>query len=1270
MIANMNEKGRQTKLLAAIAIIAMVVCVFAVAMPSVSATADDSGEGADTGSTTNVAQVGENTYETIASAITAIDGKGKITLIGDATEHVEIPAGKTITIDLAGHTITFNGTSAQGTMEDNSDPAGATVLVKGTLTINDSVGEGTVIQTGTSASAAVHVSVGGVLTINDGIYEVTDESTSAFYTIKNLGAVTINGGSVICNSGINSGTDGSSAIANGWSNSANNTDNNTAKMYIYGGNFNGAHYVKNDKSGEMYIYGGTFSGTNRGAAIMNWNVLVIDDDYNSAQDLVVNQKNATDVAVLNAAYGEYGVGELTIMSGTFNTHSIVRMASGYSIGTIEIASGLGTTAFSSGAATIIGSIAIGDNSIEFNGVKFSSNVIIKEGSVILSGTIAGSSTASITAGGEVKLDGVTVTGDSGSGLKIDTVDDGKNKVIIQNLTLDGSSTLSIENGANVEVPADGKLVNSSEATTPISNAGNFVLYSTITDENGVASTQCVNNTGSLAVAPGVTNPVTSASAETGTVVSTTTLENALGLNQNLDSDYTVTTKAFLEKNLIIASGVTLTVNGTLDLNGQTLIVNGNLVIGNAGAIVDGVGGGKINLSKSGVITNNGGLGKGSEVIVGLIDTQSGSRDIYGTGTVTVKDAYGIGFSIDRTVNSENNTINYTLAVSGDVSRKGNVNGTVEVSGDVIAKDTFAIGNGITFSVAVGGKLIVDSGAAFEIDSRGAMSSGTVFIKGGATVNLNGNTTGTFQASTGKYLTNGTYTNGSKTNTTQIEVINIVGLTLEATTASAYDADLKNTVTEDRLVISGAIEQGTFNTETDDDTNGVTYDSASLNIEKDNNTAVDPTIDIDMQYVGVYVVGSLDVADDIDTFTMDGIQFTVLGTVTYDNDGFSKAVTENATLSGAVYSIESVNDRGAKTYINYIRPFDAAFADIANAYETTITVYGSVEITGELTLADGQEISGGEYQISETGKFTVGNGAIMSVGSMDVQGILVVMADGNFTCVPENFNYSAVSQNDAGDRTYSGFMVALNGASEGDVIEVSKYTSVESSFTIPAGVTVRITETGELDAKKDVTVNGVLDNEGTVTVAGNTVVGSTGSIDLTEDISTTFTGTVDVTGTITNDSLFGNTVKVNAFQYQNDDGYYVYTSFGKAVDAVSQMDVFRTINQVGTVTDSSAVTLENIVLNITGTASLGDVTLTDGRIVVIGTLTANITGPSGDEGSTVDSTLSLTKAEDVTVTSTSVPNAQNVQVWSLTITTDSEDESLTGDVAITAGTVSI
>ena len=41
MIMNMNEKGRQIRLLAAIAVLAMVVCAFAVVMPADEANAAD-----------------------------------------------------------------------------------------------------------------------------------------------------------------------------------------------------------------------------------------------------------------------------------------------------------------------------------------------------------------------------------------------------------------------------------------------------------------------------------------------------------------------------------------------------------------------------------------------------------------------------------------------------------------------------------------------------------------------------------------------------------------------------------------------------------------------------------------------------------------------------------------------------------------------------------------------------------------------------------------------------------------------------------------------------------------------------------------------------------------------------------------------------------------------------------------------------------------------------------------------------------------------------
>ena len=748
MNANMNEKGRQTKLLAAIAILAMVVCVFAMVVPSVDA-ADTTGDvETDEGATpTYVAKIGDQSYESIADAINAATEDDIITLIADVNGPVVIPAEKTITIDLAGYSISYDNTTSETADEDNSYTAGATILVKGTLTINDSVGTGSVIQDGTKA-AAIHVSVGGEMTINGGSYLITDETTSSYYVIKNLGTVTINDGTFDTKSGINSDTSGSSVLANGWYDGSKNTSKAEATITINGGSFTGCHYVKNDDYGVMNIYGGTFSGTNRGAAIMNVNVLTIDDDADNTQSVIINKKAATDSAVLNFSYNEtYGKGILTVKSGTFNTYSIVGMAAGYGIGVIDIASGLETTAFSSGAATISGTITIGDNTIEFNSVEFTDNVIIKEGSIVVSGTITGSASASITAEGEVKLDGVTIDG-TNEGLTIETVDDGESKVIIQDLTLTGSATLEIEEGANVEVPSNGNLVNNSEATTPITNNGTLSLYKPITG----SSTTKIANTGTVALAPGVDTGV-----EGGDIVSTTSQGDSLGLNQNLDSNYEIKTSAFLEKDLVIMEGVTLTVgsNATLDLNGNKLIILGTLEVKNNGSVTSGGEAGSLVIGKTGSIINNGVLGKDSAINVTLNSDAATNRDVYTPGSVTLQDVAGIEISVNKKVSSSN--VTYTLVISGDVTKKNNIPGTITVNevngGKIMLDGEMSIGNGITLTGE--GLVEMQSGSTLEITSKGVLNmDGDISMLSGATVNLNGKSTGTFSASTGSYLTNG------------------------------------------------------------------------------------------------------------------------------------------------------------------------------------------------------------------------------------------------------------------------------------------------------------------------------------------------------------------------------------------------------------------------------------------------------------------------------------------------------------------------------------
>ncbi len=1252
MNANMNEKGRQTKLLAAIAILTMVVCVFAMVIPSVDATDTTGGVETDEGATpTYVAKIGDQSYESITNAIGVATEDDIITLIADVEGPVVIPAEKTITINLAGYSISYDNITSGTADEDNSYTAGATILVKGTLTINDSVGTGSVIQDGTKA-AAIHVSVDGEMTINGGSYQITDETTSSYYVIKNLGTVIINGGTFDTKSGINSNTSGSSVLANGWYDGTKNTDKNNAFITINGGSFTGCHYVKNDDYGVMNIYGGTFSGTNRGAAIMNVNVLTIDDAADDTQSVIINKKAAKDSAVLNFSYNEtYGQGTLTVKSGTFNTYSIVGMASGYGIGVIDIASGLGTAAFSSGATTINGTITIGDNSIEFNSVQFKSDVMIKEGSIVVSGTITGSSSASITAEGEVKLDGVTIDGTDG-GLKIETVDDGESKVIIQNLTLAGSATLGIEKGASVEVPANGKLVNNSTATTPITNAGTLSLYTPIT---GTPNAK-VSNTGTVALAPGVDTEV-----DGGNIVSTTSQGDSLGLNQNLDSNYEIKTSAFLEKNLVIMEGVTLTVgsNATLDLNGNKLIILGTLEVKNNGSVTSGGKAGSLVIGKTGSIVNNGVLGKDSAIDVTLNSDAATSRDVYTPGTVRLQDVAGIEISVNKKVSSSN--VTYTLVISGDVTKKNNIPGTITVndvtSGKVMLDGDMSIGNGIT--LAGDGLLEMQSGSTLEITSKGVLNmTGSISMLSGATVNLNGKSTGTFSASTGSYLTNG---DDKATYTTELEVSNIEGLVITTTSTTAYDDDVEETVTENRLLLSGSIQKSDENND------------ASVTISR----AVGTPNDDVPSYAGAYVTDTLFIEDTIKTFTFTDTQFTVLGTVTYEDatgdDDFAYTITGSGILNGTMYSVESTDSNGAKTETYYIKTFEAAFGEIDTAVDNELNVYGDVEIDSEMTLGADQTITGGDFKITSTGKFTVDNDATMTVDNMDVQGILVKMADGSFTAAVE-FKYSAMSENENGDITYSGFIVALGNAQPGDVIEISKETVVDGSFTIPDQVTVKVTETGSIKSEAgktvNMTVNGTLVNQGTVDISGTTTVN--GSVDMTEAVSTGLCGNdkaITVTGEIVSSAQI--TESINAVWYQDEDGMIVYTTLPKAAEAVSAMDVKVQITQVGNINDSTAVDLGDIVLNITGTAVFGDLTIAEGSIVVSanGTLTASVSGKTGDDGASA-AAVDLSKVSAMSVTSTHRANSQNVQVWSLNLVNDSQNGILAGNVTIAEGTVQL
>ena len=249
-----------------------------------------------------VASVGDNdSYESVQEAVDAIaatEGKtGKVRVTADSAENISIPAGVTITLDIADG-VTLSG----GTARDDAGKS-HTITNNGTLTVT---GAGTV-QNSNGGSGALFNNLGATANLNGATFTGT-----TWYVLKNLGTMTINGAALTQEDA------GSSAIDNGWYGNAGNDCNVsypggsvTAKLTIVNGTFSGGmNTVKNDDYGELEIQNGTFSNTD-GPTVLNWNVATI-----SGGSFAVNNSSKSVIAngYLNDSADK---GQLTITGGSF-----------------------------------------------------------------------------------------------------------------------------------------------------------------------------------------------------------------------------------------------------------------------------------------------------------------------------------------------------------------------------------------------------------------------------------------------------------------------------------------------------------------------------------------------------------------------------------------------------------------------------------------------------------------------------------------------------------------------------------------------------------------------------------------------------------------------------------------------------------------------------------------------------------------------------------------------------------------------------------------
>lgn len=326
--------------------------------------------GTEGGSTTAPDTPAENegvkTIDELSAAITAAgETETTIKLAADITGDVVVPEKANITIDLNGKKIT--------------NSVGHTIMNNGTLTIK---GEGTVDNI-THGKAALYNK--GTVTLNGGTFDRTQENGksdsssggNSYYTIKNVGNMTINEGvNVRTANGNNQLGRFSSLVSNGYFDAddfKNNKGVDSPTLTINNGTFSGGlNTIKNDDRAELTINNGTFKNFYQ-ATVQNHNIATINGGtYKAARDASSTGKET---------YGVYNCGcDANIDRGTLTVTGGIFEGADYAIADVSrqtAAVNISGGSFSGAKGAIVkgtNSNAISNAIISISGGVFDSNV--------------------------------------------------------------------------------------------------------------------------------------------------------------------------------------------------------------------------------------------------------------------------------------------------------------------------------------------------------------------------------------------------------------------------------------------------------------------------------------------------------------------------------------------------------------------------------------------------------------------------------------------------------------------------------------------------------------------------------------------------------------------------------------------------------------------------------------------------------------------------------------------------------------------------------
>ena len=741
-----------------------------------------------------------------------------------------------------------------------------------------------------------------------------------------------------------------------------------------------------------------------------------------------------------------------------------------------------------------------------------------------------------------------------------------------------------------------------------------------------------------------------------------------------DDVLTISGNAYLTENLTIPSDKTLMLvsGSTLEMNGHTITIqnSGSLVVEYGASIKSNTGNEVIYLDRSASISNQGTIGYGVNPVTVQVLNDSDASYV-GKGSVSMQNVSGVVFSVVNSGTPESQKPVYILTVSGSINVEDDEQNDHELTiRNARIIDEMTIGQGVTLNTEAGKKVFIVGNATLTVD--GTMDAQGLVMQNGSTVNINGKVTGEITAQTGDYAVNDTPSLKNTTIELKATDFNLVGLTLTIGQVTYIDdsTDPATTMVSQRLYLSGNVT-GVY-TGTDDEVPALSNAEIAISNPEGGKS-----------YIAADTVLSLGT----------GIKMTGAGTVVLGQIQYVDSSLVASGFVGTQYRVDSTGANGAKTTTYYIETFEAAYGNIANAYQTTITVYGGVDINIDVDLQAKQRIViNGTSTIAEENTVIVrSQGSITQIS--DVQGVLIKYNGGN---CPEPAKYVVEKKGD-GYTSWSGLVPAINGAQPGDVIDVKMGGDVKSSMTIPEGVTVRIASGVILKFEKDLTVDegAKIENDGTIDMKGaKSKVNVYGELDSSE-------GTITFSATIIGDAVdtralnsTGTTVlgqtnygtlenKINGAAYLNNDQCMVITTLPKAIEGVAGTDaISKVVIILGNVSDKTDVTLAaDMSLLVQGPATLGTITLsiaddgTQGSIVAsTGKLTATVTGSTGTADAPVDSSVDLSAAKNLGIGLMANTSSANVRTVYMIVSDGSDDQEspayFEGYMTVASGKVNV